>query len=134
MKPVTYNDYVEMDQTISFAGMEDLHQRMIDDINNDPDAMELYDELAETAARYALIRARWKLLSTAEKAETDASRTACHNSLIVKFNQLARYLRQQGKTAEWRDILGYEEDNRINRKRIGDFGCYIAFVNGINAR
>lgn len=134
MKPVTYDDYMERDKTISFAGMGDLHQRIIDEVSDDPDARELYDELAETSARYALIRARWKLLSKAEKADMDASRTACHDSLIVKFNQLARYLRQQGKTAEWRDILGYEEEDRINRKRIGDFGCYIAFVNGINAR
>lgn len=46
---------------------------------------------------------------------------------------LARYLKQQGKTAAWRDELGYEEDDPYNRKAIGDFACYLAFVNGINA-
>ena len=47
---------------------------------------------------------------------------------------LARYLKQQGKVAAWRDALGYEEDDQYNRKAIGDFACYLAFVNGINAR
>ena len=46
----------------------------------------------------------------------------------------ARYLKQQGRTAAWRDELGYEEDDPYNRKAIGDFACYLAVVNGINAR
>ena len=74
------------------------------------------------------------LWSREEKISQDESRTACHNSLIVKFNMLARYLKMQGREAAWRDELGYEEDDRYYRKRIGDFGCFIAFINGINAR
>ena len=50
------------------------------------------------------------------------------------FNMLARYLRMQGKKAEWRDKLGNDEENRYYRKTIGDFGCYIVFVNSICAR
>lgn len=73
-------------------------------------------------------------MSTEEKMDKDSSRTFCHNSLIVKFNQLARYLRMNGMNAGWRDLLGYEEDDKINRKRIGDMGCFIAFMHGINAR
>ena len=56
------------------------------------------------------------------------------DGLIVKFNQLARYLKMQGRTAAWRDALGYEEDDPYNRKTIGDFGCWIAFVDSVNAR
>lgn len=62
------------------------------------------------------------------------SRTSCHNSVIIHFNMLARYLKKNGKAAVWRDELGYEEDDSYNRKAIGDFACYLAFVNGINAR
>lgn len=54
--------------------------------------------------------------------------------MITHFNMLARYLKQQGKAAPWRDALGYEKDEPCNRKAIGDFACYLAFVNGINAR
>ena len=38
---------------------------------------------------------------------------------------MARYLKTQGKNTEWRDALGYEEDDKYYRKTIGDFGCYI---------
>ena len=40
----------------------------------------------------------------------------------------------QGKTAAWRDTLGFEEDDKYNRKRLGDFACYIVFINSISAR
>ena len=72
--------------------------------------------------------------SREEKQDKDSSRSASHNSLIVKFNQLARFLKMQGKTAAWRDTLGFEEDDKYNRKRLGDFACYIVFINSISAR
>ena len=98
------------------------------------DALEMYDELLEVATRYAAIRANWPLLSREEKNEQDPGRTSCHNSVITHFNMLARYLKQQGKSATWRDGLGYEEDDGYYRKAIGDFACYLVFVNSINAR
>ena len=106
---------------------------MIAEIGTDVDALELYNELIKIATRYATFRANWPLLSRDEKNEQDSGRTSCHNSVIIHFNMLARYLKQQGKTAAWRDELGYEEDDPYNRKAIGDFACYLAFVNGINA-
>jgi hypothetical protein len=39
-----------------------------------------------------------------------------------------------GKDTGWRETLGYEKDDKYNRKRLGDFACYLAFVNGLNAR
>jgi len=47
---------------------------------------------------------------------------------------LARYVKMQGKAAQWRDCLGDEKENPYNRKRIGDFACYLVFINSINAR
>jgi hypothetical protein len=47
---------------------------------------------------------------------------------------MARYLKTQGKNTEWRDALGYEEDDKYFRKTIGDFGCYIVFINSLCAR
>lgn len=130
----TYENYLPMEKSLSLEEMVKLHKEMVSEIGNDSDSLELYDELMETATRYASFRAQWCLLSREEKQDKDPSRSACHNSLIVKFNQLARFLKMQGKTAEWRDTLGYEEDDKYNRKRIGDFGCYIVFVNSINSR
>ena len=107
---------------------------MLAEIGADTGSLELYDELMKVATRYAAIRANWLLLSREEKSEQDSGRTSCHNSVITHFNMLVRYLKQQGKAAVWRDELGYEEDDPYNRKAIGDFACYLAFVNGINAR
>lgn len=30
--------------------------------------------------------------------------------------------------------LGYEEDDKYYRKRMGDFGCYTVFINSISSR
>ena len=130
----TYEEYLKRPKAITFAKMQTIHTEMIAEIGTDVDALELYDELMKVATRYATIRANWLLLSREEKNEQDSSRTSCHNSVIIHFNMLARYLKQQGRTAAWRDELGYEEDDPYNRKAIGDFACYFAFVNGINAR
>ncbi len=130
----TYEDYLSKPKSLTTEEMGCLHQAMLLEISQDEDALELYEELMVTAVRYASIRSGWLLLSVEEKMDRDSSRTMCHNSLIVKFNQLAKYLRLQGKPAQWRDCLGYEEDDRYNRKRIGDFACYLAFLSAINAR
>lgn len=66
--------------------------------------------------------------------EKDSARTSCHDSVIVKFNMLERFLKMQGKDARWRKVLGYEEDDPNFRKRIGDFACYLVFVNSLLAR
>ena len=130
----TYGEYLKQPKAITFEKMQMIHAEMLAEIGADVDAMELYDELMKVATRYAAIRANWLLLSREKKSEQDSGRTSCHNSVIIHFNMLARYLKQQGKTAAWRDKLGYEEDDLYNRKAIGDFACYLAFVNGINAR
>ena len=54
--------------------------------------------------------------------------------MIIKFNMLARYLKMQGRDTGWRDKLGYEEEDKLYRKKIGDFACYLVFVNSINSR
>lgn len=130
----TYEEYLKQSKAITFEKMQTIHTEMLAEIGADVEALELYNELMKVAARYATIRANWLLLSREEKNEQDSGRTSCHNSVITHFNMLARYLKQQGKTAAWRDELGYEEDDPYNRKAIGDFACYLAFVNGVNAR
>lgn len=130
----TFKDYLSKPKSLAFERMEEIHDLILRDISGDPDAEELYGELIETAVRYAGIRAGWCMLERAEKAERDSGRTACHNSVIVKFNMLARYLKMQGKDAAWRDMLGYEEEDKLNRKTIGDFACYLVFINSINSR
>ncbi len=129
-----YEDYLPMAKSLSMENMAGLHKELIHEIGNDKDALDLYRELIETATRYAAIRAGWLLWTREERMDRDSSRTSCHNSLIVKFNQLAKYLSLQGRPAAWRNALGYEEDDAYNRKRVGDFGCYLVFINTLAAR
>lgn len=130
----TYEEYIKLPKALSFGQMQAIHKQIILEVGNDPDASELYDDLVKVATRYATIRANWLLLSREEKLDQDPNRTSCHDSVITHLNMLARYLKQQGKTAAWRDELGYEENGSYNRKAIGDFACYLVFVNSINAR
>ncbi|MDO4268734.1 MAG: hypothetical protein Q4C73_09680 [Eubacteriales bacterium] len=130
----TFESYLKEPYVLDFNQMQSLHSELISEIGNDADAIELYEELVDAATKYAAIRAGWMRLSREEKMDTDSLRTSHHNSMIIHFNMLARYLRMQGKKAAWRDQLGNEEDNSYCRKTIGDFGCYIVFVNSICAR
>ena len=131
---LTYDDYLTAHDSLSLETMQRLHQEMITEIGTDPDALEIYGELVEKANEYGAIRAKWLLMDREQKMEMDPRRTSCHDALIVKINMMARYLKMQGKTASWRDELGYTEENPGNRKRIGDFGCYLVFVNSVNGR
>ncbi|MCD8075726.1 MAG: hypothetical protein LUF27_11995 [Lachnospiraceae bacterium] len=106
---------------------------MADEIGNDPDALENYADLLKAANKYANIRASWPMLDVEEKMEKDPGRTSAHDSVITHVNLMARLLRSMGKPAAWRDVFGDEKDP-YNRKAIGDFACYLAFVTGINAR
>ncbi len=130
----TMDEYRKAPRSLTLREMEEIQNQMIADIGTDADALEIYEDILESAVRYLDVRSGWLQLSNEEKAEQDPGRTAFHDSVIVRLNMLARYLRRQGKSAEWRDTLGDEADDPNNRKRIGDFACYLAFVNSLNAR
>ena len=130
----TYQEYSKMPLSLTLEEMTTLHEQIIDEVGNDELATELFEELLSQALKYSEYRSHWLFWSREEKLDNDPSRTACHNSLIVKFNVLARYLRQNGKSASWRDTLGDENENPYVRKRIGDFACYLIFIKSILSR
>ena len=130
----SYERYLHEPKHLTVEEMRDIHEQILGEIADDAEAREIYKSLVAVATRYAGIRAEWLLWDRITKIENDDSRTSCHNSLIVKFDMLARYLKSQGKEAAWRGVLGYEKDDRYNRKAIGDFACYLVFVNSLNAR
>ena len=134
MKVNTFTIYMEEPHSLTIEQMQSIHGELVAEIEKDSDAIELYEELIAVATRYAAIRVGWQQLSREEKMDRDSSRTFCHNSVITHFNMLARYLKMQGKPAKWRDQLGYEEDDKYFRKTIGDFGCYLVFINSLCAR
>ena len=134
MTMLGYEDYLKSNKSISFEEALNLHNQMLEEIGSDEMAVELYKSLSAKASRYSGFRSEWVTLSKEQKMDIDSSRTSCHDAMIIEFNKLARYLRSVGREAEWRDNLGEEKDDPYNRKKIGDFGCFIAFINALNAR
>ncbi len=130
----SYDDYLEAKEPLTFEEMTELHRQMIEEIGEDAKATELYNELVAAANNYSPIRAGWLFWPKEERAGYNDKRTVNHDGVIAHLDSLAGYLRSQGRSAAWRDTIGYQEDAKVNRKRAGDFGCYIVFINSINAR
>lgn len=134
MEVYTFEQYLKEPYALDFHQMQRIHGELSEEIGEDPEAVELYEELIDAATRYAAVRAKWFRMSKEEKIDTDSLRTSHHDSVITHLNMLARYLKMQGKKALWREQLGDVEENGYIRKGIGDFACYLVFVNSICAR
>ena len=134
MEMCTFEQYLKDPYALDFQQMQKIHGELLKEIGDDPEAVKLYEDLIDAANRYAGIRAKWLRMSKEEKMDTDSLRTAHHDSVITHLNMLARYLKMQGKQAMWREQLGDVEENGYVRKGIGDFACYLVFVDSICAR
>lgn len=130
---LTYEDYLHMPDSLPIEEAGAIYRQIIDNANTeDEDFEELWQDLMEASVRYANIRGNWPLISREERMRTDDQRTACHNSVITRMNALARCMKMKGWDNVWRENLGADE--RLHRKRIGDFACYLAFIYSVNAR
>ena len=130
----TYREYLEKPSVLTFEDMNRLHEAILADMADDPEAKALYDRLVRAGTLYVETRAGWKLMPKDVRRERNDERTARHNNVIIGLDLLADYLREKGLPAAWRNEIGYEAEDKVNRKRCGDFGCYLAFINAINAR
>ena len=132
--------------------------KMPDDLEFEQ-AMKVYEELLEEAAAQNIsvdenfpfhgnlkglyvdqnIALSDQLETSAEKAcilaeelghhyTSTGDRTVMHDSVIHSLDELAAYTKEHGKEAKWREELGYQ------RKRIGDFACYVSLIYGVFAR
>ena len=127
----TYKNYVEREKdTITIDECEVLMGEIKTNSNQkDSNFKELWNTVMIKAIDYSMIRAGWFTKFTQqERIETDNNRTIKHDSFITNLNMLSRYLVNEGYDISWRKQLGDE------RKRIGDFACYLAFLEAINAR
>lgn len=126
-----YSDYLLNTAAISFEEAVEIYSQLIYELKNksyDTDLADLWEELVKAAVEYGKMRADWLLMTNEEKADRDKTRTALHDSVIVNYNILARYMKQQNMDISWRERVG--ED----RKRAGDFACYISCFYGLSAR
>lgn len=130
----TYKEYTTSTLSLTLEEMESVYTQMTKDIAGDEDAIELYQDILEQAVKYVEYRSNWILWDNETKVKNDEIRSNFHNSLILKMNVFARYMKSVGHSTEWRDILGDESSHSHVRKRIGDFACYIVFINALGAR
>ena len=118
---------IEMSEVLTYQEAERVYAAINEALDwNDPDVVGLYDDMIMYAARYSNIRVGWNVLTREQKMETDSRRTAAHDAFIVSLNIVARIQGEAG--AKWKECL------TDDRKRVGDFACYIALFRGLEAR
>lgn len=128
----TYKEYKNNNNNVLLIEeAEQIYEKMISAIDfNNSDLKEIWDELIKNALEYSQIRSKWLILTKEERMDNGKNllRTRKHDVVISLFNILSRYMNKIGRDVSWREQLGNE------RKRIGDFICYIAFIYGLNSR
>lgn len=139
----TYSEYMGLADALSFEEAMAIYEKIATQLNmENEDDREMWEDYCQAAANYAAVRAKWPLLSTQDKMETDAARTAAHNRSITALNLLARWFMRTGRDGSWRTQLGddtwqepgYDAANEVYRKKIGDFNCYAALIFALGAR
>lgn len=88
----------------------------------------LFNMWVKSAVRYAQIRVEWYFSDRDGRNEIDALRSRAHNAFISNCNALSRNMNEAGEDSSWRARLGND------RKKIGDFACFIHAMVGIAAR
>ena len=129
-----YQGYLSSILSLTYEEMEKIYLQMTEGVNADEDAKELFMDVLEQAVSYLQYRSKWILWDKVARSENDSKRTSCHNALITKINVFARYMKSIGYSTEWREALGDENEHSHTRKRIGDFACYMVFINALGAR
>ena len=113
---------------IDYEKNEKYYNEIVDNCHKNDEVFEMWHDLLNKAIEYTSIRAKWSLMSTEEKIEKDAYRTACHDSFINSLKINVRYLKQLGINLLVNELI--EQD----RKTIGDFANYIVFREAIENR
>ena len=85
----TFETYQDNLKTLSFDKMQEIHQLILNDLENDQLAHELYNDLVKQSIKYAEIRSQWLTLTREQKIDMDSLRTSCHNVVIIQFNILS---------------------------------------------
>lgn len=129
---LTYKKYLEEKDCLTFQEAEKIHSQLLNSANiTDSDFQEFWDDMIEAAIIYVNTRAKWSVQTLEERRDIDDSRTRQHNTFMINLKVIATYMKQQNLSSEWFDKLGTIENNR---KRFGDFACYLVYINSLNAR
>lgn len=126
-KEFLYENYKNAPNMISFEEAMALYQRIIDAAPEEDDDFEaVWNQALQCMTAYADLRAHWKITPKPER--DNDRRTVIHDSVIYSLNQLSIYMGYKHLDNSWRVDLGDQ------RKRIGDFACYVSLIYGLFAR
>ena len=128
MQLINYEAFLSAKDALTFEECQNIHQTILNNIGNNEEILKVWSEFLQASISYAHIRSQWLLWEREERQQKDEGRTAKHERVIYCLKLLSRYLVQEGVDVSWFDAI---EDNR---KQIGDFACYIAYIYSINAR
>ena len=92
------------------------------------DKMDFWNDCLKKACDYTRIRNDWERMSREDKMAADQGRSLTHDGFITSLNILSRIAANEGIDNSWREQLGDD------RKRIGDFACFITYITGISNR
>jgi len=126
---VKFNEWMNEKGALDPTNAEYIYNSIVESpLKNDPEYKDLWDNIIDAAIKYATIRASWYSWNREKRSDEDENRSSKHNAFISRINIFVRYAKEKGDVCLWKDVLGDE------RKRIGDFACYIALTRSMSAR
>lgn len=126
-KDFVYDKYLKAPDPISFEEAMKIYGEIVEEAPDGNQAFdEAWDNAIEKMTAYADLRAHWKI--TPKLQRNNDQRTVKHDNVIASLDQLAECMKEQNLNADWREELGNQ------RKRIGDFACYVSLIYGLSAR
>jgi hypothetical protein len=128
----TYDTYLGANDSVTFEESSKIYSQIIDAANtNDQEFIGFWEDMITNAITYTTTRAKWSIQDSKERREVDERRTREHNDFMFSLKLIASYMKEQNWDATWFDQLGTIQNNR---KRFGDFACYLVYINSLNAR
>ena len=126
----SYETYRKMNYILPIEDAMEIYNGMLETLSQCKveGKTDIVNELMRSACYYTEVRMSWELKTNSEKAADDPSRALAHDAVIRYVNIVARMINNAGIETPWRDKLGND------RKRIGDFGCFIGWITAINNR
>lgn len=129
MQTFSYDDFKNEKGIVSFSEAEQIYSSLLNSSNQlDKEFQEEWTTFVLLCVEYTSIRGKWLTLSREEKLANDEARAVTHNKVIYQLKILKGLASEQGNNVAWFDK--FNDD----RKRIGDFACYVAYIYALNAR
>lgn len=126
---INYDSYLKEKNALDPTNAAYVYNSIVNSpLNTDTEYKDLWENVIEAAIKYSHYRANWYSWDIEKRKNEDEYRSSKHNALISRINILARFVKEKEGECNWRDVLGDD------RKRIGDFACYITLVRSLNAR